>query len=488
MLELFEKDKPIVSGFDTETTGLHLIRDKPFLIIFGWLIPKKKYGRVFTFYPTKENMELFLELAKRSKVFVGHNVTYDLSMLRNIGYKYEEPNIVENMVVARLSLEALSANDGGDNLALTDLGTKYVHPLAKHSELKVKEELRKLNRERVNVLTAALKDYDHPTETQRKVQRYDENKGKWINTTKSFVRNNHKTVKCREIEIPKKWTKRHVEDFLKDITNDVDDLPEEIRYVWETWNKEYPEPTYADIDRDLMIKYACEDVITMLEFFKKAIKVVKKREQLDVLRRESKLIPAIVEMERHGFKVDRPYLEESRVRVKNYIIKKRKEMYKLAGEIVNVSQHATIVKVFRNNWNIEIPNCDKGVLNRIINGTIQENVPEEAKKYAKLISELRSLEKWYSTYIVRVLERSEYDGRLYMQLNQAGAISGRFSSDGQQFPKGAIKDDEGNELYHPRRAFIAAEGRLWYFLLFPNRVEKPSQLHAFSFRWRFKLM
>ena len=78
MEKLFEQDQPFISGFDTETTGLHLIKDKPFLIVFGWCIPNQPHGRVFTFNPTPENMELFLKLAKKTRFFVGHNVTYDL--------------------------------------------------------------------------------------------------------------------------------------------------------------------------------------------------------------------------------------------------------------------------------------------------------------------------------------------------------------------------------------------------------------------------
>jgi hypothetical protein len=63
MANQFDNDKPLTGGFDTETSGLHIIKDKPFLIQFGWLVPKQEFGRVFTFYPSPENMKLFFELA-----------------------------------------------------------------------------------------------------------------------------------------------------------------------------------------------------------------------------------------------------------------------------------------------------------------------------------------------------------------------------------------------------------------------------------------
>lgn len=468
IVTLFEKDKPTVSGWDTETTGLHLIKDKPFLIIFGWLVPKQQAGRVFTFYPTSKNMEIFLKLAEKTKCFVGHNMTFDLSMIKNIGWEYNGDNMVENMVVARLALEALSTREGGDNLQLKHLGTKYVHPHAAYSESKVKDELQKLERERVQVLTAALAQFDHPTETETKPYRLDTGK----KTTSTYAKKNPDNVEWRTT--PKKWNKGLVQEFLKDITHDPEDLPEGVREVWLDWQEEYPEPTYADVPRETMIRYAGDDVITMLEFFRKAIRVVTQREQGEILKKECRLIPAILDMERHGLRTDREYLENCRRRMKEYIKEKRQEMYTLIDRVVNVGQDQTIIKVFREKWGITLTNCNKATLKRIINEEINQPVPEDAKKYAKLITQLRRLEKWYSTYVVRILERSKYDGRLYLQLNQAGAVSGRFTSDGQQFPKDAIYDENGEELFNPRRAFIADEGTKWYFLDY-SQIELRSQ-------------
>lgn len=459
MQQLFLKDSPKVGGFDTETSGLHLIKDRPFLYVFGWLVPGENYGRVFTFYPTQDNLKVFKKLSEKLRMNVGHNITYDLSMNLNIGLELSNHNLVENMVLARLSLEALSVREGGDNLSLKSLGTKYVHPLAAHSEKKVKEELKRLNEERVKVLTAALKQFDHPTETETKPYRLDTGK----KTSTPYANKNPDNVEWHTK--PKKWNKGLVEDFLKDLTNDVDDLPKDVREVWIDWKEEYPEPTYEDVDRELMLKYAAEDVITMLEFAKRALPIIKERQQQDILKRECELIPAIVDMERHGLKVDRDYLESCRKNLKQYIIKKRKQMYELAGSVVNVGQDQTILKVFYENWGIELPQCNKAQLKKVKKNELELiDVPEKAKEYADCIMKLRSLEKWYSTYITRILERSEYDGRLYLQLNQAGAVSGRFTSDGQQFPKSNLVDDDGNELYHPRKAYIADEGTKWYFL------------------------
>jgi DNA polymerase-1 len=369
-------------------------------------------------------MKLFFKLAKELKYLVAHNVKYDLHMLSNIGYAEEVQamtNLCENMVVARLSLEAIPDREGGDSLKLKELGKNRVHPDATKSESIIKDELHKLNAARIKALTAALKQF--PT-------------GELTATGR-----------------PKYWGKGHIEKFLKDPTNDVEDLPDGVKEVWLDWQEEYPEPTYEDVDREIMIQYGGEDIITMLEFFKLAYPFVVKRQQLPILERENKCILPMYRMERVGLKVDLDYLEESRIRVKTYITKLRNELYEITGEKVTVNQHQRIKDIFRDKWAIHLDSDDAKSMKDIMK--VYEGQP---KRLAELIKSLRSLEKWYSTYIKRIQKHAAYDGYLYTQINQAGAVSGRMSCDVQQFPKKALLTLEGEELFHPRKAFVVKGG------------------------------
>lgn len=438
MLQLFLHDRAIFGGGDTETTGLHIKRDKAFLIIIGWFFPKENFGRVISFEPREDRNNAFIKISERIKVNVWHNTKYDLHMLRNTGINYNMKNLVENMALARLSVEAIPNRDGGDSLALTDLGKKYVHHEAKYAEELIRDLKKEVRNIKTKVLASALKQFDLVINGEVQLTA----KGK-----------------------PRKWGKGAVEDFLKDITNDFEDLPYEVQEVWKNWHEEYgsDEVTYEEIYKHkpkAMIRYAQDDVITALLFARKAWVVCKKRNQMRTLKRENQVILPLYRMESHGMRVDRDYLLEKEPIVRKYIRKRRLTMYAMAGEIINVGQHEAIKGVFRKKWGIFLQKSDKAALKQV-----QEEYKGDPAEYAKIILQIRTLEKWYSTYLKRMIDNTNYDGRFYTQIAQTSAVSGRVGSDGQQFPKKALKDHEGNELFYPRRMFIPSGGdydRVYY--------------------------
>lgn len=403
-------------GFDTEGTGLHIRKDKPFLFQLGW------ERKVYLFEPHQSMMQAVFKIFNQVSWVFAHNIKFDLNMLCNIGYENEVKKVkgwCDSISVMRLAVEAKSPREGGDKLGLKELGVKYIHPYADNSEKMIKAALKELNDQRVKVLTAALKQFD-------KV-------GSFTPTGKQ-----------------QKWGKKHIEDFLKDPTNEIDDLEGEIREIWEEWQEEYPEPTYADIPKEVMNQYGGEDVATMMMLMEMAMPIVMEREQMPVLQRERKMILPALDMEREGLPVDMPYLEQSRKKMQQYIRDCRAEMATIAGEPITVGQHARIKDLFDEKWDISLDSADKATMLKI-----EHNFEGEPKRFAQLINTLRTAEKWYSTYIKRVIKLAEYDGRAYTQINLSGAISGRMSSDFQQFPRDKFKHlDTGEELFNPRRAFI----------------------------------
>jgi DNA polymerase-1 len=102
----------------------------------------------------------------------------------------------------------------------------------------------------------------------------------------------------------------------------------------------------------------------------------------------------------------------------------------------------------------------------------------QPKRLAELIKELRSLEKWYSTYILPTIKNAQYDGNVYTQINSSGAVSGRMSSNFQQFPKNPLKTLDGQELFHPRKAFTVKGGHYESIVYIDyDQIELVTQAH-----------
>jgi DNA polymerase-1 len=345
-------------AIDTETTGLHLKADKPFLITLTF--DDKSRAIDINEVPTIALVQEVFNQLKKFKWVVGHNIKFDLHMLANIGITYEENNITDTMILARLALDT----DEVFSLALKSLATKYIDGTAADDQKVIKSALMKLN----------------------------------------------KADKSRE------------HTYL-----DVYNLPEY---------------------RQAMIDYALNDTEITLQLAKKLIDVVQARKQEDTFKLENAIILPLFRMERVGLKIDRAYLQDRKKFFDEFISQKRATLHKLTGENFSVGQHKNIKEWFLKN-EIELASSDDGAME-----SVSKSADGNAREVAKLIQELRSLEKWYSVYIIRMLDKSEFDGRAYTQINANSAITGRLSSDFQQFPKYAILDEEGKEIFHPRRMVI----------------------------------
>ena len=365
LLEELRKSSKEWIAIDTETTGLHIKADKPFLITLtiddkSRAIDLDESKHIPTALSFKYLLQQIFNEIKNFKYAVGHNIKFDLHMLKNIGIEYEGSNLTDTMILARLALDT----DEVFSLALKSLATKYIDGAAADDQKVVKSALLKIK------------------------------KSKNIN-----------------------------------------------------------EPTYKDVYdteeyRQAMIEYAYNDTEITLQLAKKLINVVQARKQEDTFLLENKLILPLFRMERVGLKIDRDYLKERQKFFEELISQKRARLHQLTGETFNVGQHKNIKNWFLKNG-MALPSSDDKAMEYVVNTS--EGITKEV---AMVIQDLRSLEKWYSVYIMRMLEKSEFDGRAYTQVNANSAITGRLSSDFQQFPKFPILDDEGKEIFHPRRMII----------------------------------
>ena len=445
MVALFKKVRPRIGAIDTETNGLHIILSTPFLYQFGFIHPVEKKG--YTFLVDIERQPLlsravirvWQQLATQLQIYLGHHILFDLHMCENLGIPYRTENVSDTQFYIRYAHDALKPGEGGPPLGLKEYCTRYVDPAAKDHEKLLQQERSQIAKELNLKLKQRLKDCGVPPAKYR----------------------------------AKSYTLGVIQEMFKDPIFDKEDLIPEVKVKYEQWLQEdVPECIrhkvqglvdgkdipYNMLNRENLYKYAHMDIILTLETFEVTAPVVENRGNMEGIKIENDLIYPLLEMERVGFKVDKQYLETSRINLKQYIQERRQTMYDLIGQEIKVGQHAEILKILNERFKVRATSTGAEELDLLKSDLIRHDEQNPAIQFINIIQELRTLEKWYSTYIIRFLSDLTYTDRLYTQINQVGTVSGRVTSDFQQFPKGAITTYDGKELFHPRKMVIPTGG------------------------------
>ena len=405
MYEKFSELHPNYIVYDTETTGLDFIQDKPFLYAVGF----DKY--VFIFEPTPDNLEVFHRVARSAKMILAHNAKYDYHMSMNVGLDLSDCKVGDTMTIARLTQYA----DANVRLSLESIGERYVDPTSKFASKVIQKHINDINKIRRKELRDYIKD-NYPKEYSSILQAYD---------------------------------------------NRVQYLPHQYDLIFSQLDSIYKKPTYLDSYLEkptLMKQYIADDIVIMLEYLKKVLKVLRKVDpELKTFRRESELIKQVAKMERVGLTADIDYLLERRIAILDYKDKLYEDLHAITGSKITVGQHKKIKEIFKVKYGIHLEKSDIQALKAVKNFN-----NDQATELATLIVELRHIEKVISTYIEGMLNRM-VNGKVYTNINNSGAVSGRVSSDMQQQSKDPLLDREGNELFHPRKVFINPEDYTTYY-------------------------
>ena len=283
LTELYVKEKPKIVGCDTESTGLHIMRDKPFVITLGWVNLENKVIYVGSFDLEQDYIavrSLFDKFSRDDVTIVAWNVKYDMHMLANIEFDVMQNKWFDGIALVRLT----TASDSNMKLGLKPVASKYFGEESSALDKLVKTILTQLRKDRFKKIDAELKQYGLDTK-----------------------------------EILKMYENQ---EYLEDIDDII---------------SKYPEPNYSDVPREIMLDYADNDVVIMLKYLVLATPYINLRDQQKILQEETALIKPLWEKERTGLKVDIQYLEESKQRVKGYLDFLREKLHNLAGTTFTVS-------------------------------------------------------------------------------------------------------------------------------------------------------
>ena len=416
----------LASAYDTETTGLHIIKDNPFLFQCGYMDKDENiYTAVIELTHSKLD-EWFIDtwnrLTEDSPHYVGHHVSYDQHMMYNYGHMYSKwDNVTDTQFHIRAAHDAVQTDRGGAPLQLKPYAARYIDKNARDFE-------KELDREK----TEQSKRYN------------------------------------KELKNALGWNMKEIDTFFKDKTHDEYDLPADKREAYLKWKATLPEYLqlkvrgkvesdmirYDYLNRQNVITYGHYDVIYTLEIWNRTRKVIDVRDNWTQVEREEEVLRYFWAMERVGFLVDKQYLDDSRIRLKEYIYKRREDLHSLAGEELATSQSQRFKAILAERYNLQVETTGSEYMEQQVKG-----MPDgDCKEFIETMLELRTLEKWYSTYICKF----DYDLKLdpthiYTSVHQCQAVTGRISCDFQQFPKAGIQDNEGNTLFDPRQMVITNE-------------------------------
>lgn len=441
IIQEFKKDQPDVVAFDTETTGLNIVKDIPFLFVVAWKEKSTNQAKVFVLEWTTRLKELYV-LFQHCKFIVGQNTKYDLHLSRNGGVEFPFEILNDNClltdirILRRLTMEA-DVNIQDEKMALKQMAKKFIDPNADEYEKEIKEILRTTNLKNRKIANTMLAPYK---------------------------------IKINEVE-----------KVINDSRYGIETLNHNVKLIYQNWLKDFGPVNYHTIYLDhkkTMQKYALRDGVYTLElFYKFWLDLENDANKINkivwtIFKKESKLIPIYYEQEKIGLKIDLAYLQSAKIRLANYIGSLERKLHLICEQVVSENQHKELMNILMNKFDIPQDfflvkgkmSLDKSVLHRLVN-QLPKNHP--AYQATLLVRQLRTSRKWLSTYIDTIYKEvlDNGDSRYHPSNNQVGTVSGRISSNFQQMPRSPLLDFDGNELFNPRKMVVPSGNGYPYLVL-----------------------
>jgi DNA polymerase-1 len=199
-------------------------------------------------------------------------------------------------------------------------------------------------------------------------------------------------------------------------------------------------------------EYAAEDADLTWQL-KEILEKKLKEKALDKLaeKLEMPLIPALVDLERAGVKLDTEALSHFAGILNNEIFNVENEIYDLAGMEFNISSPKQLGEILFERLKVS----DGAKKTKTKQYSTSEEVLVKLKDKHEIVAkvlEYRSLKKLVSTYVEALPKLvDKKTGRLHTSFNQAVAATGRLSSANPNLQNIPIREERGREI---RKAFI----------------------------------
>jgi DNA polymerase-1 len=237
-------------------------------------------------------------------------------------------------------------------------------------------------------------------------------------------------------------------------------LGEEMTHIEDLIGKGKKQISMAEVAVESVANYAAADAETtlrLMDVMQKEIKRVNGEKLMDEI--EMPLITVLAHMEMTGVSIDVPLLKEISRELAIRLAEIEKQVFNLAGKEFNLNSPQQLSDILFNYLRLDPP--DKGRKTATGFYSTAADILEALKgKHPAIdfILEHRELSKIKSTYTDALpLAVDSITGRVHTSYNQAGAVTGRLSSNNPNLQQIPTRTELGRRV---RNGFIADEGNV----------------------------
>lgn len=217
--------------------------------------------------------------------------------------------------------------------------------------------------------------------------------------------------------------------------------------------------TFASVELEDACKYAAEDALITYKLYKLFLQKLELQDAMHLVKEakevEIPFITTLLAMEKEGIALDKSFLEEFLVEVKETLSHLTKTIYELSGSEFNINSTKQLGVVLFETLGLPVGKKTKtgySTDEKVLNGLKgkHEIIPK--------LLEYREVYKLYSTYIEPLLKLSNADGksRIHTSFVQTGTATGRLSSKNPNLQNIPARSKLGLKI---REAFVAGEGK-----------------------------
>jgi DNA polymerase I len=234
-------------------------------------------------------------------------------------------------------------------------------------------------------------------------------------------------------------------------------------------------------------RYAAADVVVTMRLADVLLPELEQRGLMPLFRDvEMPLIPVLVAMEAAGIKLDVPYLAKMSTDLTARLRGLERQISEIAGYAFNINSTQQLSDVLFGKLALPTEGLKKTQSGSYSTAADVLEGLRGRHEIVDLILEQRQLTKLLGTYVDALPALvSPADGRLHTSFNQAGAETGRVSSNSPNLQNIPVRTDVGREI---RRAFVAEQGSQLLsadysqveLRILAHRSEDPNLLAAFA--------